>query len=80
MGKGKLVAGIILLIIGVGLIPASFGMNNLLEQRMDESVGSSFYSIRGNVLPYTLELTYAEATPPALLAIKLRQNLIYLEW
>lgn len=70
MGKGKLVAGIILLIIGVGLIPASFGMNNLLVRRMDESIGTSFYSIQGNLLPYTLELTYAEATPPALLALK----------
>ncbi|TFG18100.1 MAG: hypothetical protein EU530_09750 [Promethearchaeota archaeon] len=70
MGKGKLVAGIILLIIGVGLIPASFGMNNLLIRRMDESIGTSFYSIQGNLLPYTFELTYAEATPPALLALK----------
>ncbi|MHA1452445.1 MAG: hypothetical protein ACTSRD_06255, partial [Promethearchaeota archaeon] len=70
MGKGKLVAGIILLIIGVGLIPASFGMNNLLEQRMDESVGTSLLSMRMDLLPLAYELAYADATPPALLAIK----------
>lgn len=70
MGKGKLVAGIILIIIGVGLIPASFGMNNLLERRMDESIATSFYSIRTSVLPYTYDLAYADATPVGLFALK----------
>ena len=70
MGKGKLIAGIILLVIGVGLIPASFGMNNLLEKRMDESVTSSINSIRYALLPITQEMAYAEAIPGSLLALK----------
>jgi len=70
MGKGKLVAGIILLIIGGSLIPTSIAMGNIINRRIDESIPDSFISVSEVFLPIGTSLVLNEATPEVLLAMR----------
>ena len=70
MGKGKLVAGIILIVIGVGMIPASIGLDNLIEQRMDESISLSFLRIRQAYLPSAEAYALTESIPDTMQELK----------
>jgi hypothetical protein len=70
MGKGKLVAGIIILIVGVGLFPGGLGLDKLIDRRMDESITTSFLLIRADATPYARSMVLTEITPESLLSLK----------
>jgi len=70
MGKTKLVVGVILLIIGLGMIPTGYVINNSVNNRLDRSVPDVLLEIRAQFLPEISKMIKFEATPEVLLGIR----------
>ncbi len=70
MGKGKLVVGIIVLIIGVGLIPASIGMDKQIDNRMDTAIIIGFTQTRSEFISEAELYAIQEIIPDAMVGLK----------
>jgi len=66
----KLVVGVILLIIGVGMIPTGYVINNSANNRIDQSIPAVLLEIRAQFLPEASKMIKFEGTPEVLLGIR----------
>ena len=69
MGKTKLVAGIILLIIGLGVLPAGLIIDRRINSELDAAIPSTLIGIRDGFIPTATELIKFVGTPDGLLGI-----------
>ena len=51
MGKAKLVVGLILLFVGVGIIPTGIILDNKINEGLDAAIPAALLEIRDGFLP-----------------------------
>ncbi|MBN2156571.1 MAG: hypothetical protein JW776_11055 [Candidatus Lokiarchaeota archaeon] len=70
MGKVKLVLGIVLLLIGVGVLPTGYVLHNRIEEDLDLALPGVLLSIRDQVMPEIEKYTKYGAIPETMIALK----------
>ncbi|MBN2156572.1 MAG: hypothetical protein JW776_11060 [Candidatus Lokiarchaeota archaeon] len=70
MEKRKLIAGIVLLVIGIGLIPGTIGMGNLINYRMDQTINPAFDNIRSEFSTEAESFALKESIPQMMQELK----------